>query len=241
VEVFLRGFALQVILAVGPRALAGHLGLPPLAARKQLFLLAAVNLSTIAWLVAQPVWVFPGLALLERAADATLAVGLLLLTAWLRIFSGLSRRYRGERYEWAVPVAWLGLAIYAVTLLAVSLAPGRDDLSLYQEGAIRHIFLLGFMLPLMAAMAHIVLARFGTGFVPNENVLTAAFILLVVAWPLRVIPALPAEAPGDLARGLMGLAGVLTMVGMAMTAFVCARTAILTGRPVQQIMRAFPG
>jgi hypothetical protein len=139
-----------------------------------------------------------------------------------------------------VPLVWFGVVLYAVALLALGLAPGREGISLYQEGAVRHIFVLGFMLPLMVAMAHIVLARFGTGAVPNENLLTAAFILLVVAWPLRVLPALPSEAPGEGAQGLMAAAGILTIAALAMTAFVSARTAVLTGRPVQQILRAFP-
>jgi len=237
-EAFLRGFVLQVILAVAPRAMAGHMGLPHLDARRQLFLLAVVNISTIAWLFGQEVWVFPGTFLLVRLADISLAVGLLLLTHWLRIFANLPARYRGERYEWALPIAWFGVVVYAVTLLAVRLAPAGDDLSLYQEGAIRHIFLLGFMLPLMVAMAHIVLARFGTGAVPHPNALTAGFLLVVAAWPLRVLPALATDFPGDFAQGLMGAAGALTMAGLALVAFVSLRTAILTNRPRQQFFRA---
>ncbi|MBK6320011.1 MAG: hypothetical protein IPF51_14805 [Dehalococcoidia bacterium] len=240
-EVFLRGFLLQVILAIGPRALGGHMGLPLIDARKQIFLLVTVNAGTALWVAGQDVWVLPGAFMLVRVADIALGVALLLLTYWLRIFSNLKRRYRGERYEWAAPIAWLGAVIYAATLVLVRLAPAGDELNLYQEGAIRHIFLLGFVLPLMLAMAHIVLARFGAGYIPWQNLLTAGFLLLVAAWPLRVIPALAGDAPGDAAQGAMALAGVLAMAALSLTAAVCIRTAIITGRPIQQIMRAMPG
>ena len=93
----------------------------------------------------------------------------------------------------------------------------------------------------MLAMAHIVLARFGAGYIPWQNLLTAGFLLLVAAWPLRVIPALAGDAPGDAAQGAMALAGVLAMAALGLTAAVCIRTAIITGRPIQQIMRAMPG
>jgi len=239
-EVFLRGFVLQVILAVAPRALAGHVGLPRLSARRQVTLLVAVNLTTLAWLAAQDVWVLPGIAWLARAADAMLAIAMLAVTWWLRIFSGLPARWRGERYEWAIPLAWVGAVVYAATMLIVRVSPAGDDLTLYQEGALRHIFLLGFMLPLMVAMAHIVLARFGAGFIPHENLLTAAFALLALAWPLRVLPALGTEAPGEAGQVLMALAGVLTMVALGLTAFVSARTAMLTWRSVLQILAAAP-
>ncbi len=239
-EVFLRGFVLQVILAIAPRALGGHMGLRPIDARKQIVLLVIVNVGTVAWIAGQDVWVLPGAFLLVRVADIALGAGLLLLTYWLRIFSNLERRYRGERYEWAIPIAWLGAVIYAATLVLVRVAPAGNDLNLYQEGAIRHIFLLGFMLPLMVAMAHIVLARFGAGYIPSANLLTAGFVLLVVAWPLRVLPALVGDTPGEAAQGLMALAGVLTMAALVLTATVCVRTAVITGRPVQQILRAMP-
>lgn len=39
----------------------------------------------------------------------------------------------------------------------------------------------------------------------------------------------------------MALAGVLAMAALSLTAAVCIRTAIITGRPIQQIMRAMPG
>mgnify|MGYP001770108458 CR=1 FL=1 len=72
------------------------------------------------------------------------------------------------------------------------------------------------------------------------EMLTAGFVLLVVAWPLRVLPALVGDTPGEAAQGLMALAGVLTMAALVLTATVCVRTAVITGRPVQQILRAMP-
>lgn len=236
-EVFLRGFVLSMILAIAPRALAGHLGLPRLSASEQVTLLVVINLSTLAWLSGQEAWGLPGVEMLVRTADVSLAVALLAVTFWLRIFSGLARRYRGERYEWAIPMAWFGAVVYACGLAAMALAPAGRDASLYQEGAIRHIFMLGFMLPLMAAMAHIVLARFGTGSVPHENLLTAGFVLLLVAWPLRVLPALASDPPGDFARGLMAAAGLLTMAALTLIAVSAARTAALTNQPLRQVLR----
>ena len=236
-EVFVRGFVLQIIFAIGPRALRGHMGLPALTARKQLILLFTLNVSTLAWLLAQDVWVLPGSALVVRLADIGLAAGLLALTVWLRVFRNMRARFKGEPYEWQVPIAWLGLTIYAATLVIVRLADSPGNLNLYQEGAIRHILFLGFMVPLMVAMSHVVLARFGTGVVHGERLLTAAFIILVAAWPLRALPALGSDSPGDFGQGLMGLAGVATIVGLALVATVCLRTALAVSRPVQQVMR----
>jgi hypothetical protein len=209
--------------------MAGHLGLPHLSARQQLLLLAAVNGGTVAWLLGQDVWVLPGVAALVRLGDVSLGAALMALTWWLQILA--RGRRQAERYEWILPIAWLGAVVYAVLLVAVGVS--NVDLTLYQEGATRHVFLLGFMLPLMIGMAHIVLERFGTGEIPNVNLLTAAFVLAMVAWPLRVLPALPSDSPDDLAQGLMALAGVVTMLSLGFTAFVCARTAAATRAPVQ--------
>jgi hypothetical protein len=85
--------------------------------------------------------------------------------------------------------------------------------------------MLGFMVPLMVAMAHIVLARFGTGQIPWENALTTAFVLLLAAWPLRVAPVLFTEAPSGVGQALMSAAGGLGMLALALVAVVCVRTA----------------
>ena len=50
----------------------------------------------------------------------------------------------------------------------------------------------------------------------------------------------PAGA-GSVAQGAMRVAGGLAMAALSLTAAVCIRTAIITGRPIQQIMRAMPG
>lgn len=239
-EVLLRGFILQIIFAIGPRVLRGHLGLPALSARQQIVLLVALNLSTLAWLAAQDIWWLPGISWIVRLADMTLAASLIALSIWLRVFRQMSARYKGEPYEWQVPIAWFGLLIYAITLFAVRLVDGPGDLNLYQDGAIRHILFLGFMVPLMVAMSQVVLARFGTGRVHGERLLTTAFIVLVVSWPFRVVPALTENGPGDFGRGLMALAGAATMVALALVAIVCLRTALAVSRPVKQVLRFSP-
>lgn len=240
-EVFLRGFVLQVILAVAPRAAAGHLGLRRLQAEKQIALLIIVNAGTLAWLIAQDIWILPGIPLLAAIADLSLAAGLLLLTWWLGVFAGPGRWLKpgGERYEWAVRAAWIGSVAYAAGLVLLAVWPG--DPGIYRVGAVRHIFMLGFMLPLMLSMAHIVLARFGTGYIPFENVLTTGFVLSVVAWPLRVLPALISESPGEAGQGLMGLAAILTMAALACTMVVCFQVAARVRAPVQRFLQSIPG
>jgi hypothetical protein len=234
-DVFLRGFVLNMVFAIAPRAFRGHMGLPALSARKQVTILLLVNAGLVAWILGQDAWRLPGVPWFARAADIALAAAVLLLTAWLRIFENLSQRYRGERYEWQIPIAWFGLVIYAVVLAVVAAAPGTRHLDLYQDGAIRHILLLGFMLPLVAAMGHIVLARFGTGVIHGQDLLTASFLVFAASWPMRVLPVLLSETPGATARGFMGLAGVCTIVGLALFAIVAVRTAIATGRPQQTV------
>lgn len=227
-EAFLRGFVLQVILAVAPRAMAGHLGLRRLTARQQVVQLALVNGGTLAWLAGQDVGILPGIELLVRAGDVALGASLLTLTWWLGVLD--ARRPRHQRYEWLLPMSWIAAVAYGFAMLAVGLVPSLD-LDLYQEGAIRHLFLLGFMLPLMIGMAHIVLERFAVGRIPSINALTAAFVVSMVAWPLRVLPALTESSPGSVAQGLMGVAGLLTMLSLGLTAFVCARTALAAAKP----------
>jgi len=80
-------------------------------------------------------------------------------------------------------------------------------------------------------MAHIVLERFAVGRIPSINALTAAFVVSMIAWPLRVLPALAESSPGSAGQGLMGLAGLLTMMSLGLTAFVCTRTAMAAARP----------
>ncbi|HNM78240.1 MAG TPA: hypothetical protein PKI89_07750 [Tepidiformaceae bacterium] len=227
-EIFIRGFIIQVILAVAPRAMVGHLGLRRIDARQQIILLALVNGGLITWLAGQDAGVLPGVSALVRLGNIALGGALLALTWWLGVLD--AHRPRRERYDWLLPIAWIAVAVYGIALIAISVTPSLD-LNLYQEGAIRHLFLLGFMVPLMIGMAHIVLERFGIGRIPNVNALTGAFIVAMVAWPLRILPALTDSAPGSVGQGLMGLSGALMMVSLALTAFVCARVAYLASRP----------
>lgn len=236
-EVFLRGFILQVILAVAPRAMVGHLGLRRLVARQQIILIVAVNAGLLVWLAGQDAGVLPGIDLFVRAGNVSLGAAILALTWWLGVLD--ASRPRRERYDWLLPIAWLGAVVYALALLAIGLAPGLDP-SIYQDGAIRHLFLLGFMLPLMIGMAHIVLERFGIGRIPSVNALTSAFVVAMIAWPLRVLPALTESSPGDFGQSVMGLAGALTMLSLGLTAFVCIRTALATARPRVMTMVGHP-
>ncbi|MEP7216298.1 MAG: hypothetical protein ABI782_08595 [Anaerolineaceae bacterium] len=224
IETFLRGFVMLTITGIGLRAFAGHLGLTQLTARRQKVVLAVLNASLMLWLAAQGAGSLPRFEILIRIADVGYAAAILLLTAWLGVLSPLRRR-RGSRYELLIPLAWAGLVVYAVMLAVAAVFYGQNGLSLYQEGAIRHTFLLGFVLPLMVGMAHIVLARFGTGVVLWENALTGSFALLLAAWPLRVLPAL-GRAPSDAGQALLATAGFVAMAGLILLAAVSARTAL---------------
>lgn len=215
IEVFLRGFIMLMVVGIALRAFVGHLSMQPMSARSQLIFLAAINGALVLWLASLGLGALPEWEPLTRLADAAYAVTILALTWHYPILRGLRRRPR-ERYELLVPVAWLGVVAYALLLLVMS-AFG-SSFTLYQTGAIRHVFLLGFMLPLMLAMAHIVLERFGTGRIPRKNWLTAGFWLLVVAWPLRVLPALFTDAPAEAGQWVMALAGVLTAAAIAAAA-----------------------
>jgi hypothetical protein len=227
VETFLRGFVLLTIMGIGLRAFVGHLGLEPMSARRQGLLLGGLNVSLVAWVAGQGLGAMPELSWLARAGDLGLAATVLVATAWFGLFPRLWRGPRAHTYELIVPVAWVGLVVYAVILAVVAVIASPSGRSLYEDGALRHTFMLGFMVPLMVAMAHIVLARFGTGAVPWERTLTAAFWVIMAAAPLRVAPALFVDSPTDLGQSAMGLAGVLAMVGLALVAAVCAKTALL--------------
>lgn len=230
VEVFLRGFVMLVIMGVGLRAFVGHLGLEPLQPRRQFIVWGVLNASLAAWLLAQGLGPLPEIEWLWRMADVAMATGIVMFTVWLGVMYPLRSPRFAPRYALLVPLAWAGVLVYSVLLLASAALPAFRDLDLYQEGGIRHVYLLGFVLPLMVAMGHIVLARFGTGRVEWENALTASFVVLMVAWPLRVVPALVDEASSDVGKWLLATAGVLAMVGLGLVAAVCLRTAVLMAR-----------
>jgi hypothetical protein len=237
-EVFMRGFILNIVIAIALRAFPGHLNLYPPSARQQVGIFLAVNASVVLWLAAQGLGALPEATWLERVANLALAVPLLLLTVWFRVFSPLRNGFRGPRYEWLVPLAWCALVAYAALLALIALLPSGTDLNLYQDGAIRHTFLLGFMIPLMVAMAHIVLARFGVGVVPWENALTVAFFAAFIAWPLRVLPVATESAPGDVAQAVLATSGFVLIGALILVAAVSLRTAYLVRQRVARIAQA---
>jgi uncharacterized protein involved in response to NO len=230
VELLLRGFILSSIIAVGLRAFPGHLGLSPVGSGRQRAAWCGLTGSVVAWAAGSGAYGLPDSEVLRIAGDLSFAATALLLTGWLQVLRPLREPRGGPRYRVLVPVAWLGLCEYALALAAAAVFEPFGDRSLYEAGAVRHIFLLGFMAPLMVAMAHIVLARFGTGRVVAENALTAAFVVLMVAWPLRVLPVLFSDSPGAGARHVLGAAGALAFVALALFAFVAARNALAIAR-----------
>lgn len=235
IEVFLRGFVTLAIMGVGLRAIAGHLALQPPSPSRQLIIYAALNASIVGWLLgigpgelAERTW-------LLRIGDAGFAFALVAFATWFGILASLRRFRGGPRYALLVPLAWVGAVAYATLLVATAILPGGHDLGIYEEGAIRHTFLLGFAIPLMIAMAHVVLARFALGYVPWENALTTSFYLLLVAWPLRTLPFLFEDAPSTPSRWLLGIAGLLAMAALFLVALVCARTAHLATRRARHL------
>lgn len=225
VEVFIRGFVMNVTIAVALHAFPGHLELPAPSQRRQGALFAFLNISLLVWVAGTGGFGLPGIGWLQRAGDIALVGALLFATVAFGVArSVLALNRSSARYRVMIPIAWAGLLAYAVGL-AIQAAPGQD-LTLYETGAVRHMFLLGFMAPLMIAMAHIVLAHFGVGRVVWQNWLTAAFVLLVIAWPLRVVPPLIDRNVGATTEGLMGVAGTLAAIGLALAAVVAARNAL---------------
>jgi uncharacterized protein involved in response to NO len=220
VETALRGFVLSLIVGVGLRAFPGHLEVAPMRLRSQRLVFVGIHGSTLLWVAGTSGFGLRGSADVQRVADLLFAATLLFVT-WEFGIAGVVGRWSraSERYQVLVPVAWLGLVAYSAGLAAMAIyvwAGGAPNL--YQTGAVRHTFLLGFMGPLMVAMAHIVLARFGTGHLIGERWLTAGFVLLVVAWPLRVAPPLLDPDAGRVAEAVMGAAGGLAIVGLALAA-----------------------
>ena len=230
VEVFIRGFVMNVTIAVALHAFPGHLELPPVKSRPQWIIFVALNASVVVWAAGTGGFGLAGIDLLQHAGDLAFAGTLLFATAAFGI--PRSMRFLGkssERYQVMVPLAWVGLLAYVLGL-AIQAVTG-ENLTLYETGAVRHMFLLGFMAPLMIAMAHIVLAHFGIGRVLWQKSLTGAFFLMVVAWPLRVVPPLVDRNVGAVTEGLMGLAGTLAAFGLALAAVVAAANAWAIAHP----------
>ncbi|MCE7927500.1 MAG: hypothetical protein HUU14_05315 [Dehalococcoidia bacterium] len=238
VELIARGFVLNTILGVALRAFPGHLGLEPLPVRRQANVMGILNGALLAWAAGSGAFGLPDEAVVRSFANVALAVGLVLFTIWMGVLSPLRNPAGGPNYRVLVPLAWLGLVAYALALAGTAVAEFDSDLGLYQDGAVRHIFLLGFMAPLMAAMAHIVLARFGTGRVRWEPLLTASFAGLMLAWPLRVLPVLFTNNPGTMGRSILGTAAVIAAASLAAMAVVAGRNALAIRELVKEINRS---
>jgi uncharacterized protein involved in response to NO len=229
-ELLLRGFVLQVILGIAMRAFPGHFGVPPMSNNRQRWLFAALNVTVLAWAASSGAFGMPDIEHLRQAADVALGAELLLATHWLGIVGVARGARRGPRYQPLAVIAWVALVVYALLLIAEPFTSGWATRTLYEEGAVRHVFMLGFMAPLMVALAHLVLERFGTGRVLWRNTLTTAFFFVVVAWPLRVGPAIAADAPGAMGRNIMGVAAAMLTVGLVLFGAVCLRNAFAFAR-----------
>ncbi|GAB4321582.1 MAG: hypothetical protein Kow0010_02000 [Dehalococcoidia bacterium] len=230
IEVFARGFLLHAIVGVALRAFPGHLDVADVPNGRQWVMLAGLSLSLAVWALGAGGLGRGDDEVLRRAGDITLAATIVVSTAWLGVLSSPRKWFAGPIYALLVPVAWLGLVVYAGVLAAVAFAGSPAELTLWEEGAARHALLLGFVAPLILAMAYIVLDHFGIGRIVNERLLGIAFVLLVVALPLRVVPMVAQDAPDDAARALLGAAGVVAMAAFALAALVFARTALAIRR-----------
>ncbi|HEY4669690.1 MAG TPA: hypothetical protein VIH05_07945 [Tepidiformaceae bacterium] len=237
-ELMLRGFVFHAIVSVAMRAFPGHLGTPPVDDRRQALLLGMAGLSIVALVAGAPAFGLPGIELLARAGDLLFAATI----GTLIVFTGiLHPRNVGREpvYRLLIPVAFLGAAAYAVAVAILALLPG--DATLYQTGAARHIFMLGFMAPLMVGMSHIVLARFLRGRVDGANWLTVAFGMLLVAWPLRVLPALFTDSPAAGSDPLFSTAAGLVIGGLLLVAVVAGANALATMQALRRPVLGHPG
>lgn len=226
VELLIRGFVLCSIFAVAMRAFPGHLGLPLLELKRHRALYALMNASLVAFALGSGAFFLPDAGWLRHTGDFGLSVTLLLATWWMGLPTLLRRVSMQPYYRAMIPVAWVGFVAYAIALGAGAIFPGWGERDILAEGGIRHIFMLGAMAPLMIAMADIVLARFGTGEIAGERWLIVAFTLVVVAWPLRVIPPLVTSASGGgVYESLLGTADLLAAAGLAVAAVICLRNA----------------
>ncbi|MBI5947060.1 MAG: hypothetical protein HY875_02860 [Chloroflexi bacterium] len=221
-ELMVRGFVTLMIVGVGLRAFPGHLGTGPANTKATLVSFALMNGGLVAWSLGSGAVEMPEAWGLRLAGDLAHAAGFVTVAVALGIPRVFGRILRGELFVTLVGLSWVGAGAYVVLLVGQAISSPATDPGLYAAGATRHAFLAGFMAPLMLAMAHIVLARFGTGRVALGKVLTAAFGLVMIAWPLRVGAALANDAPGTAAKAVLGGAGVATMAAFGLAAVVCA-------------------
>lgn len=236
-ELFLRGFVVNVTVAVALRAFVGHLGLPPLPVARQRVIWALVNGSILAWVLGRPSFGLPGVEALVSVGDLFFAAGVLWATWALGIGRAVGQWSRhSARPQILVPIAWLGLVVYAIVLSvqAVGVLAGGAQPAPFEVGAARHVLMLGFVAPLFIAMAHVVLERFLIGRLVSEHWLTASSALLIIAWPMRVVPSLVGGGEWDATRGLMATAGILSAAALLIAAAVALQNAIVAERYARQ-------
>ena len=240
-EVFLRGFVMNIVVAVGLRAFPGHLGLPPVDVRGQRVLLLLLNIAVLLGLASTRSFGLPGLESVARLADLGFAAAIAWATYTFRIWHAVRAwGARSERPQVMVPVAWAGLLAYGALLATQAVAQFLGGMStpVMASGGARHVFMLGFVAPLLVAMIHVVLERFGTGHVVSRNWLTVSFMLMVIAWPLRSAPPLLDPATGAMTRGTMGVAGLLVAVALLLASIAAARNALQVVGFARQFARA---
>lgn len=230
VELVVRGFVLNSVFAVAIRAVPGHLGLPIIQRRRHGLLWILVNASLIVWLGGSGAFGIADSDWLRQAGNLGLGVTLLLATWWLGMPT-LFRHWVAQPYYRAmVPIAWLGLVAYGAALTAAAIFPGWGERDLFAVGGIRHIFMLGFMAPLMVAMSDIVLARFGTGQILAERWIPVAFVLVVISWPLRVVLPLLTNETTMFSHSVYGSAAILATAGLGIMGWVCVKNALAIRR-----------
>lgn len=233
-EVFLRGFVFHTIVAVGLRAFPGHVGLPLVQASAQRPLLVLLSASVLLRLSGAPGFGLAGTPLLATLADLSLATAIAWATWVFRIDVAVRAWSRSSDHaQVLVPLAWLGLVAYGIALAwqaGITLL-GDGTPTLLAAGAARHLYMLGFVAPLLIAMLHVVLERFGTGYLFARTWLTTAFALLMIAWPLRALPPLLDPAVGPASEATIGIAGLIVTAALLLASAAAARNAFPLVRP----------
>lgn len=238
VELMVRGFMLNTILGIAVRAFPGHLGLPMIERTRHRALWLMVNVSLLIWLLGSGAFFLGDASLLRQIGDFILGVALVLATFWLSLSIVVRNWTTRPYYRAMIPIAWVGLIAYAVALIAAAFFPGWAERDIFAAGGIRHIFMLGFMAPLMMAMADVVLARFGTGQILHERWLPIGFVLLILAWPLRVVLPLFTSEISMVSHSIYGAAAIFATVGLGLLAWVCLTNALAIRQLVVARQRA---
>ncbi len=226
VELTVRGFVLNTIFAVAVRAFPGHLGLPMMQRGPHQTLWIMVNASLAAWLLGSGAFFLGDVEWLRQVGNFGLGVSLLLATWWLGMAGMLRNRVWRPYYRAMIPIAWVGVVAYAVALIGAAMFPGWGERDIFVTGGIRHIFMLGFMAPLMIGMSDVVLGRFGTGQILGERWLPWGFALVVISWPLRVVLPLFTSETNMLSHSVYGTAAILATAGLAIVGWICLKNAL---------------